>query len=102
MIKVRVIKDKDLIKSIEARGHANFDVIGKDIVCAGVSAILVGGLNAMEQLSCSSLDYKMNEGHLLVNVAADERMQQIAQVMIIQLLTIEDSYPKNVHIEYNQ
>ena len=41
----------------------------------------------------------MNDGYLSLEVAADELTQQIVRVMLIQLKSIQESYPKNVHIE---
>ena len=40
-------KDDSIINVLEVSGHSNYDTKGKDIVCAGVSAIVVGGLNAL-------------------------------------------------------
>ena len=37
--------DKDL-KSLTVKGHANSAPYGEDLVCAAISAIVVGGLNA--------------------------------------------------------
>ena len=47
MIKVIIEKNDSIISVLEVSGHSNYDEKGKDIVCAGVSAIIVGGLNAL-------------------------------------------------------
>ena len=47
MIKVNIEKNKTKIISLTISGHSNYDEKGKDIVCAGVSAIVVGGLNSL-------------------------------------------------------
>ena len=47
MIKVIIEKNDSIINSLEVSGHSNYDEKGKDIVCAGVSAIVVGGINAL-------------------------------------------------------
>ena len=47
MIKITFLEKDDKVVKIEAIGHALFDEKGKDIVCSAVSAILVGGCNAL-------------------------------------------------------
>ena len=51
MIKIKVLKKDEIIKSVTTKGHANFAEYGKDIVCAGVSAIMVGGLNSIIEMT---------------------------------------------------
>ena len=94
MIKISIKKDNIIIS-----GHSGYDVQGKDIVCAGVSAVMVGGLNAIIELTGVTPKYSMKDGYLSLEVAADELTQQIVKVMLIQLKSIQESYPKNVHIE---
>ena len=99
MIKVKVEKNNAEIKKITMTGHAMYDDYGKDIVCAGVSAVMVGGLNSIIEMTKVTPKYTMKDGYLSIEVAADELTQQIVQVMLIQLKSIQESYPKNVHIE---
>ena len=99
MIKIKVLKQDAIIKSVTTKGHANFAEHGKDIVCAGVSAVMVGGLNSIIEMTKVTPKYTMKDGYLSIEVAADELTQQIVQVMLIQLKSIQESYPKNVHIE---
>jgi hypothetical protein len=40
-----MIKINHYPNALLVKGHANFDEHGKDIVCAGVSAIIMGALN---------------------------------------------------------
>ena len=46
MINVKIKYINDVISELEVKGHSNFAPKGSDIVCAGVSAIVVGGINA--------------------------------------------------------
>lgn len=50
MIKVSFYYQTNNIVRTEVEGHANFDQYGKDIVCAGISAIVFGSLNALDNL----------------------------------------------------
>ena len=47
MIKVNIEKNNAKITSLKVSGHSNYDEKGKDIVCAGVSAVVVGGINSL-------------------------------------------------------
>ena len=65
MIKIVIKRDvsTDKITSIEVKGHANKDVYGKDLVCAAVSAVLTGGMNALVD---KEYDFKLDEGHAYI------------------------------------
>ena len=47
MIKIVLTYKDNKIDALEIKGHANSAEYGKDLVCAAVSAISVGGLNAL-------------------------------------------------------
>ena len=48
MIKVLIKLEEKKFKSLEINGHANSAPHGEDLVCAGVSSVLTGGLNNLE------------------------------------------------------
>ena len=50
MIKIVIKRDvsSQKIISIEVKGHANSDDYGKDLVCAAVSTVITGGMNALQ------------------------------------------------------
>ena len=58
MIKVVIEKNNSKIISFEVSGHSNYDEKGKDIVCAGVSAIVVGGINALINENKKAIEYE--------------------------------------------
>lgn len=68
MIKVRISCTGDDIRSIDVSGHALFDQYGKDVVCAGVSSVVIGALNALDILypSACDLDISGNQIHIHV------------------------------------
>ncbi len=81
MIKVRISCTGDDIRSIDVSGHALFDQYGKDVVCAGVSSVVIGALNALDILYPSACD------------------QTMLSMMFYQLKTLEESYPENIQIK---
>ena len=100
MIKVIIEKNDSIINSLEVSGHSNYDEKGKDIVCAGVSAIVVGGLNALLNENKNAIDYKCKDGYAYVFVKDidNDNINKILDVITTQLYTIEESYPKFIKI----
>ena len=100
MIKVNIEKNKTKIISLTISGHSNYDEKGKDIVCAGVSAIVVGGLNSLINEDKKTIDYECKEGYSYVFVKNidNDNIQKILEVITTQLYTIEESYPKFIKI----
>ncbi len=89
-------------------GHADFDESGKDIVCAGVSAVTVGAVNAVEALLNISMEANMKSGLLQVLVPHDldrstwDQLQLILNTMIVMLQSIEQSYGQYINITFKQ
>ena len=100
MIKIQINKTDNRYSSLEVSGHSNYDEHGKDIVCAGVSAIVTGGLNALIIENKKKISYRVNDGYVNVDVLDidDDKLQIIMDVIVIQLKTIEESYKKYVKI----
>ena len=100
MIKIQINKTNDKYSSLVISGHSNYDEYGKDIICAGVSAIATGGLNALINENKSKISYRVNDGYVNVEMLDinDDKLQLIMDVIVTQLKTIEESYKKYVKI----
>lgn len=95
MIKVK-IKPNSIIIS----GHAGYDVSGKDIVCASVSAVAMTTLNAMLLFNSKAIKYETSEGLLKIDIINDdETTRKLMDNMIDVLENIKDHYPKNIKVE---
>jgi uncharacterized protein YsxB (DUF464 family) len=99
MIRVTIKRKPDgRIQSFRVKGHALYDESGKDIVCAGVSAVTVGTVNAVEALLGLELQVETKHGLLYAEVAdlTDEALSSKAQLlleaMVVMLQSIEQSY----------
>ena len=98
MISVNVTFIGKDVKTLTVSGHANFAEYGKDLVCAGVSAIVTGGINALEK-EINNIVIITEENKLGVDVInSNETIQVILKTILIQLETIEDSYKKYIKI----
>lgn len=100
MIKIQINKTNNKYSSLLVSGHSNYDEHGKDIVCAGVSAVVTGGLNALIIENKNKISYRVNDGYVNVDVLDidDDKLQLIMDVIVVQLKTIEESYKKYVKI----
>ncbi len=101
MIKISVYKNCDKITNITIEGHANYAPKGEDIVCAGISAISIGSINAIEELTKIKPEVGQDEGYLTINYRDDELTQIIAKTTLSQLKTVANEYPKKVKITEN-
>lgn len=99
MIRVLLKRDRSgSIRSFSVEGHAEYGEYGQDIVCAGVSAITVGTVNAAEALLGVSLECEMKDGLLQASVPRflegdkPEKLQLLLESMVVMLRSIEESY----------
>ena len=82
----------------ECKGHANSDVFGKDLICAGVSSIITGGFNALHDEDIS--ECYLEDGYAKVTLKnVDCYSRVVLDTMITQLSTIEEEFPKNIKIK---
>ena len=99
MIKVTVFKTKSIINKIDVSGHSGYANKGQDIVCAGVSAVTIGTLNAIHEITGKVPEHELDEqGFASIKFNKSNQEQLIAQVCIIQLKSIVENYKKYVVI----
>ncbi|KIL41025.1 ribosomal protein [Gordoniibacillus kamchatkensis] len=93
------------ISFFRIEGHAFYDEPGKDLVCAAVSAISVGTVNAVEQVAGAMLPCEMEDGLIDASVPLEldgrqaERVQLLLEAMVVMLNTIETSYGEYIQID---
>ncbi len=94
MIKVKIDNNK-----IEVSGHAYFDDIGKDIVCASVSSIVITTINAIIEIDEDAILYEDLDNKILIEILKeDEVVMKLINNMIFMLEGLEKDYPKNIKI----
>ncbi|ANS75494.1 ribosomal protein [Paenibacillus yonginensis] len=105
MIIVTIKRDEQKsVTGFRIEGHANFAEAGRDIVCAGVSAVTVGSVNAVEELTGIVMDSRMKNGFLSADLppaAPDEAKAEarlLLSSLVVMLRTIEQTYGQYVKI----
>lgn len=108
MVIVKIRKRNNQIERINISGHAGSGPAGYDLVCAGVSAISFGAINAIYKLVkiVPEVEQRDDGGYLDIsfpeNIGETERekVQLLLEAMIVSLQTIEDEYGEYIRIKY--
>lgn len=99
MIKVNVKYNNNKVYELVIKGHAGYDVHGKDIVCAAVSSIAITVINDIIALDNDSIDYEENSGLLIIRVNRDTEVNSKLLDNLVRMLTeLKVQYPKNIEI----
>lgn len=109
MIQVTIVRNAadNAILSFSIKGHAKYANLGQDIVCAGVSAVTIGTVNAAEKLLgipiCSGLRDGFASGDVpgSLEPALMEKLQLLLETMVLTLQSIEETYGKYIAIRTN-
>ena len=102
MIKVLIKKKENQIINFKITGHANSDVYGKDLVCAGVSTSSIGTLNMLVKkgfLYDHIGTIEVNEGYINIIVKqVDEICQVVLETLETTLDTMAEDYGQFIEI----
>lgn len=93
MIKIS-IKEKQII----IKGHANYDELGKDIVCASVSSMVITTVNAILRIDSDAIKYSDDNGVTIDIIKNDEITNKLINNLIDLLEELEKQYPKYIEI----
>lgn len=98
MIKVVIKTVDNNIDSIKISGHAEYDVKGKDIVCAAVSSITITTVNAILKLDSNAIDYDQGSSLVIKIKKHNETIDILIENMLDLLKELEKDYNKNIKI----
>ena len=93
MIKVN-IKEKQIV----IKGHANYDELGKDIVCASVSSMVITTVNAILRIDNEAIKYSDSDGVIIDIIKDDEIVNKLIINLISLLEDLKKQYPKYIEI----
>ena len=95
MIAVSARKD-----GITVNGHANYAETGKDIVCAGVTALTQTLIRALEGLTKDEIEYEVSPGRADIHYGnLSEEGKLLVDSFFIGVCQIADEFPDHVRIE---
>jgi hypothetical protein len=110
MIQITINRtESGTIQSFEISGHALFANRGKDIVCAGVSAVSIGAINAVHALTGVTPEIEhRDDGYLRCAIPENlpeetwDKVQLLLEGMAVSLRTIEEDYGKHIKITFKK
>ena len=95
MIAVSVRKD-----GIEISGHADYAESGKDIVCAGVTALTQSLIRSLEGLTSDKIKYEISPGRADIHYRnLSEEGMLLVDSFFIGVCQITNEFPEYVRIE---
>ena len=98
MIHITIFQNQGEIYEFNCIGHAEYAEAGSDIVCAGVSALVINAINSLERLTKTKFslvtDDETDSG--LIDVTFSEKLSPDARLlmdsMILGLQGIQNDY----------
>ena len=99
MVKVEIVYRGKGLASIHIKGHANTGPAGHDLVCAAISAIAIGSLNALENADDYAISVEEGDVKIEIPGSLGEHDETVLETMIIQLKTIQVSYREAITIK---
>lgn len=100
MVRAKYTVDENT-HTLSVLGHANYGEYGKDIVCAGVSALVQALIGWIEENSWKTecISVEPREGEVLISCDGGEDIAAVFYMASIGLRQIADSYPDHVQID---
>lgn len=100
MVIVEIQRNHECIRLIKVSGHAEYAEHGKDLVCAGVSSIMIGGMNALHSLVPNQCQLIMREAYIeILSIENTQCVNIILQTILLQLQTLQESYSGYIRIK---
>ena len=99
MIKVIYEAKDNKYLSLDVSCHAEYDESGKDLICASVSSIMFGFMNALDALNEDVQIQQLTNKIIINDHSSCNTIQEYFQLVMTQLKTIEESYGDFIKVE---
>lgn len=84
---------------ITVKGHANYEEIGKDIVCASVSILTQTLIKSIEDLTADVIQYGISPGSVDINFKTlSDETKTLIKSFFVGVKAIAEAYPENVKV----
>lgn len=94
MIKVRIRPER-----IEISGHAGYAEPGKDIVCAGVTALTQTLIQSIDDLTDDKIEYRIYPGKVEVEYRnLSEKSKTLVDSFFVGICLIAEEFPEYVKV----
>lgn len=94
MIEVRIRPER-----IEISGHAGYAELGKDIVCAGVTALTQTLIQSIDDLTDDEIEYRISPGKVEVEYRnLSEKSKTLVDSFFVGICLIAEEFPEYVKV----
>lgn len=85
--------------AITVQGHANYAPIGKDIVCAGTTALIQTLIESMQELTTDNIQVSIEPGKAYIKYRdLSKAGKLLVDSFFIGINQIADEFPENLQI----
>ena len=106
MTNITIYKSNDLNIGFKVFGHSGYDESGKDIVCAGISALTINFINSVEEFMDDRFIVTTNEEDGMIDFKFETEPSKESQVLIDSLVfgleNLEQDYKDFISIEFQE
>ena len=106
MTNITIYKSNDLNIGFKVFGHSGYDESGKDIVCAGISALTINFINSVEEFMDDRFVVTTNEEDGMIDFKFETEPSKESQVLIDSLVfgleNLEQDYKDFISIEFQE
>ena len=100
MVKIEITSQKNHYQKLRMSGHANAGPYNHDLVCAALTGIISGALNAFDQELKTDVKIIVEDNLIKMEVLKSTPKSKIMFEMLrVQLETIVRQYPKNTELK---
>ena len=94
LVTAKIVKNSSGYVGFSSKGHAGYDIKGKDIVCSAISMLTINTANSIMALTDSKIDVSYDEGFISWKFKGicDERATLLMDAMLMGLRSIEEDY----------
>lgn len=107
MIRITIYQNQSSeVTGFDSIGHAGYADHGEDIVCAGVSALVLNGINSVEELTDLHFSVEAVEDTGEIRFRLEDKPSSQSELlfksMILGLKGIQESYKKYITLNFRE
>ncbi len=106
MVNVTIYKKEGSISGFQFSGHAGFARRGKDIVCAGVSALVLNTINSIEAFTedgyTCEVQEKTGDVTFYLKDTPSSETSLLLESLVLGVTGIRDTYKKYITLNFKE
>ena len=106
MTSITVYTQNGLNAGFRVFGHSGYETSGKDIVCAGISALTINFINSIEEFMDDRFVVNTNEEDGMIDFKFEDTPSKESQVLIDSLVlgleNLEKDYKDFISLEFRE